>query len=156
VGKKDTIKIVRMRSIHKSAAEMRGHPVTAYRQLLLRLIHDAHGHIDAKELYRRAIGKGQDISLATVYRNLHLFKELGLVNERRLGQAQCYYEVKRATQHHHLVCQGCGKIIDFVSPLIGKLVDKVQREHNFNVTKTELYFEGYCEECKGETDAIDV
>jgi Fur family ferric uptake transcriptional regulator len=156
MGKKDTIKIMRMRSIRKSATEMRGYPVTTHRQLLLRLIHDVRGHIDAKELYRRAIGEDQSISLATVYRNLHLFKELGLVNERRLGQAQCYYEIKQTPEHHHLVCRGCGKIVDFASPLIGKLVDKVQREHSFNVTKIELYLEGYCERCKEKTGVIGV
>lgn len=139
---------MRIRTIRKQPLEIKYHPVTAQRRLLLKLIRDAQVHIDAKELYRRAIGKDQSISLGTVYRNLHLFKELGLVNERRLGQAQCYYEIKQTPEHHHLVCQCCGKIVDFESPLIGKLVDKVQHENGFNVTKVELYLEGYCAECE--------
>jgi len=137
-----------MRTIRNLPTEIKGHPVTAQRQLLLKLIRDARVHIDAKELYQRAIGKDQSISLGTVYRNLHLFKELGLVNERRLGQAQCYYEINQTPEHHHLVCRGCGKIVDFESPLIPKLVDKVQQQHGFNVTKVELYLEGYCPECE--------
>jgi len=137
-----------MRTIRNLPTEIKGHPITDQRQLLLKLIRDARVHIDAKELYQRAIGKGQSISLGTVYRNLHLFKELGLVNERRLGQAQCYYEINQTPEHHHLVCRGCGKIVDFESPLIPKLVDKVQQQHGFNVTKVELYLEGYCPECE--------
>ena len=127
---------------------IQGHPLTPQRRLLLELIRKADGHIDAKELYRRASSKEESISPATVYRTLNLFKRLGLVDERRLGKVRCYYEIKQPVEHQHLVCQGCGKIIEFESPLIRKLVEKVQREHGFNVTKAELYFEGYCPECE--------
>lgn len=142
---------MRMRNIRNLPIEMKGHPVTAQRQLLLKLIRDARGHIDAKELYQRASSMNESISLATVYRSLRLFKEWDLVDEGRLGQVRCYYEVKQTPEHQHLVCQGCGKIIEFESPLIRKLVDKVQSEHSFRVTKVELYLEGYCERCKEKT-----
>ena len=129
---------------------IQGHPLTLQRRLLLELIRKADGHIDAKELYRRASSKEESISPATVYRTLNLFKRLGLVDERRLGKVRCYYEIKQPLEHQHLVCQGCGKVIEFESPLIRKLVEKVQREHGFNVTKAELYLEGYCPECEEE------
>jgi Fur family ferric uptake transcriptional regulator len=134
---------------------MKGHHVTAQRQLLLQLIHDACGHIDARELHRRAARLHESISLATVYRSLHFFTELGLVNERRLGQVRCYYQIKQTPEHQYLVCRGCGKIVDFESPLIRKLVDKVQHNHRFIVTKAELYLEGYCEQCKEKTIPTD-
>ena len=140
-----------MRSIRNLGYKMKGHPVTAQRQLLLQLIRDAHGHVGAKELYQRASSTYESISLATVYRSLRLFKELDLVDERRLGQVRCYYEIKQTPEHQHLVCQGCGKVIEFESPLIRKLVDNVQSEHNFRITKAELYLEGYCEQCKEKT-----
>jgi Fur family ferric uptake transcriptional regulator len=139
---------MRMRNICNTFPDMYGHPVTAQRALLLNLIRDANGHIDAKELYRRASHKDESISLATVYRSLRLFRELGLVDERRLGQMRCYYEIKQSAEHQHLVCQGCGRVIDFESPLIRKLVDGVQREFDFNVTRAELCLEGYCQQCK--------
>ena len=137
-----------MRTIRNTRNEIEGHPLTAQRWLLLNLIRHAGGHIDAKELYRRANSQDESISLATVYRGLRLFKELGLVEERRLGQACCYYEIKHSVEHQHLVCRGCGKVIEFDSPLIRKLVDKVQRQRGFDVTKTELYLEGYCQQCR--------
>jgi Fe2+ or Zn2+ uptake regulation protein len=112
------------------------------------VLRKAEGHIDAKELYRRASARDESISPATVYRNLNLFKQLGLVDERRLGKVRCYYEIKQSAEHQHLVCQGCGKIIEFKSPLVRKLVQTVQKEHGFNVTKAELYLEGYCRQCR--------
>lgn len=114
----------------------------------MELLREAKGHVDAKELYRRASTKDKSISPATVYRSLNLFKQLGLVDERRLGKVGCYYEIKRSPEHQHLVCRGCGKVIEFESPLIRKLVETVRAEHGFNVTKAELYLEGYCSECE--------
>jgi Fur family ferric uptake transcriptional regulator len=123
-------------------------PDTSQRRLLLSIMQEAERHLDAKELYRRASERDDSISLATVYRNLHLFKERGLINERHLGQARCYYEMKRLGEHQHLVCESCGQVIEFESPLIRKLVAEVQRKNNFSVTKVELYLEGYCHKCK--------
>ncbi len=127
---------------------IQGHPLTAQRRLLLELLRDAEGHIDAKALYRRASAKDESISPATVYRTLNLFKELGLVDEMRLGRVRCYYEIKQSQGHQHLVCQGCGRVIEFQNPHFKKLINAVQREHGFNVKKAELYLEGYCPNCE--------
>lgn len=128
--------------------KMKPRPITPQRKLLLSIIKDAEMYLDAKELYRRASERDGSISLATVYRNLHLFKEQGLINERHLGQARCYYEMKRLGEHQHLVCEACGQVTEFDSPLIRNLVAQVERKNNFSVTKVELYLEGYCHKCK--------
>ena len=135
---------------------IQGHPLTNQRRLLLELLRDAEGHIDAKELYRRASARDESISPATVYRSLNLFKELALVDEMRLGKIRCYYEIKQSPEHQHLVCRGCGKVIEFQNPLIGKLIEAVQRGHGFNVTKAELYLEGYCPECEEREKTRDL
>jgi Fe2+ or Zn2+ uptake regulation protein len=127
---------------------IQGHPLTNQRQLLLELLRDAEGHVDAKELYRRASARNDSISPATVYRTLNLFKELELVDEMRLGKIRCCYEVKQSPEHQHLVCRVCGKVMEFQSPHLQRLVKAVRREHGFRVTKAELYLEGYCPECE--------
>jgi len=136
-----------MRNIRNRSNEIKGHLLTIQRRLLLDLVRHASGHIDAKELYRRASSQDKSISLATVYRSLHLFKDLGLVEERHLGRLRCCYEIKRSVEHQHLVCRGCGKVIEFETPLVQELVNKVQREHRFDVTRAELCLEGYCRQC---------
>ena len=127
---------------------MKATPVTPQRRLLLSIMREAGRHLDAKEVYRRASERDPNISLATVYRNLRVFEKQGLINERHLGQARCYYEMKRSGEHQHLVCEACGQVIEFESPLIRKLVAEVQRKNNFSVTKVELYLEGHCHKCK--------
>lgn len=106
--------------------------------------------MDAKELYQRAIEKDPHISLATVYRNLRLFTELGLVDEMHLDEARCFYELRHSTNHYHLVCKSCGRVTEFESTAVTKLVDKVQRDSDFDVIRAVLYLEGYCRKCKGK------
>jgi Fe2+ or Zn2+ uptake regulation protein len=132
----------------KEAKTIHGHSMTAQRRLLLELLRDAEGHIDAKELYRRASAEDESISPATVYRSLNLFKELGLIDEIRLGGIRCYYEIKQSPEHQHLVCRGCGKVMEFQNPYFQELINAVQQEHAFKVTKAELYLEGYCPACE--------
>ena len=133
--------------------EMSDRPLTAQRRLLLDILREAKGHLDARELYQRATRKDQNISLATVYRNLRLFEEVGLVDERRLDNVHCYYELKRSTEHYHLVCRVCGRVLEFESPMVSELVDEVQRNGDFYVSRAVLYMEGYCRECKGKKQA---
>jgi Fe2+ or Zn2+ uptake regulation protein len=135
-------------------SEMQGRPQTRQRNLLLKIIRETNGHIDAKELFRLAVEKDDNISTATVYRSLHLFKELGLVDETRLGQARCSYEIKHAKAHQHLACSKCGKMVDFDCPL-SEMIDKVKREQGFTVTKAELFLEGYCPKCTADKKGKD-
>jgi Fur family ferric uptake transcriptional regulator len=138
-----------MRLNLNNADTSKGHLLTSQRRLLLELFQEADRHIDAKELYRRASARDQSISPATVYRSINLFKQLGLIDERRLGgKVCCYYEIKHSPEHQHLVCQGCGKVIEFESPLVRELINTVQKKYSFKATKAELYLEGCCQECE--------
>jgi Fur family ferric uptake transcriptional regulator len=128
--------------------QMQGHFLTSQRRLLLDLLRNTKEHIDAKELFQRASTRDESIGPATVYRSLKLFKQLGLIDERRLGKVCCCYEIKRSPEHQHLVCQGCGRVMEFQTPYFQKLVDEVQQEHGFKITRAELCLEGYCEHCE--------
>ncbi len=136
-----------MRSNRNPELAIRDRPVTAQRRLLLDLLREADGHLDAKDLYRRAIERDRQISLATVYRNLRLFKELGLVGEIRLDDVHCYYEIKRPSEHYHLVCTACGRVIEVESPLVARLVAEVKHNCGFHAERAVLHFEGHCVDC---------
>ena len=140
--------MMKKESSNNQTIPMQGHFLTAQRRLLLELIRNAEGHIDAKELYQRARAREGSIGPATVYRSLSLFKQLGLVDGRKLGKVCCCYEIKKSSEHQHLVCQRCGKVIEFQNPHFQKLIKAVQREHGFKITRAELCLEGYCPECE--------
>ena len=137
-----------MKTILKYFDKVSGRSVTNQRRLLLELIRSAQGHLDADELFLQAKKHKPRISLATVYRNLKLFKELGFIAESDLGETHSHYEIKGAVEHHHLVCLSCGLIIEFDSPLIAAAKTRIQKENGFDVVSSKVKMEGYCPECK--------
>ena len=124
---------------------------TKHRQLILDVLREADGHLGAKDIFRKALERDAGISLATVYRNLQLFEELGIVDGKRLDKTRCWYELKRSGEHCDVVCTACGRVIEFESPSIEKLVREVEARSDFTVTKAVLYLEGYCRKCGEET-----
>jgi Fur family transcriptional regulator, ferric uptake regulator len=130
------------------------HLKTRQRQMILELIQQAGGHIDAGELYRQVVEKGIPVSRATMYRSLNLFNKLGLIDQKRFGKPQCYYELKHSPEHQHLVCSQCGKVIEFTCPL-SEMLEKVKAENGFTVTRAEVYLEGLCSECEDKTGKLN-
>ena len=114
----------------------------------MELIRQGEGHLDADELYRRARERQPRLSLSTVYRALQKFKELGLIDEVHFDEAHHHYEVKPAAEHHHLVCLGCGRVIEFNHPLSRYLKRNVPEAKNFDIAETEVRITGYCSECR--------
>ena len=79
-----------MRIIRKYTPSIKDKPDTRQRRLLLDILRNTRGHMNARQLYQSAIERDPHISLATVYRTLRLFKELELINEMHLDGASIY------------------------------------------------------------------
>lgn len=126
--------------------------VTAQRTLLLELLHQSSGHLDADELYLRARRKHARISLSTVYRNLQLFKKLGLIEEHHFAEEHHHFEVKPTTEHQHLLCLNCGKIVEFACPLSQKFKKDVGRQYDFDIGGVEVRMTGLCSTCRKRSD----
>jgi len=124
--------------------------VTSQRALVLEVIRKGKGHLDADEIYRRAREKEPRLSLSTVYRNLQTLKKLGLVEEVHFDEEHHHYEVKPSTEHHHLVCLGCGRIIEFEYPLARLVKRNVVKARDFDITGSEVRMTGYCPQCRQE------
>ena len=130
------------------ALDVPGLRVTDQRALILEVIRHEDGHLDADEIYRRAREKKPRLSLSTVYRNLRTLVKLGLVEEVHFDEKHHHYEVKTATEHHHLVCLGCGSIIEFKYPLVRMLKRNVAEAKDFEITDSEVRMTGYCSKCR--------
>jgi len=130
----------------RKALNATGLRATSQRALLLEIIR--RGHLDADEIYRQAREKQPRLSLSTVYRNLQVLKKLGLVEELHFDEARHHYEVKPSPEHHHLVCLGCGRIIEFDCPLSPKMKNDIARKNDFEVTGVEIRMTGYCPKCR--------
>ncbi len=130
----------------RKALNVTGLRATSQRALILEVIR--HGHLDADEIYRQARVKQPRLSLSTVYRTLRMFKKLGLVEELHFDETHHRYEMKPSSEHQHLVCLGCGKVVEFECPLSLKMKKDIAREKGFEITGTEIRMTGYCSKCR--------
>ena len=126
-----------------------GSRLTSQRSLIFDIISRGGGHLDASEIYAEAWRKMPGISLSTVYRAIHKFKELGLVEESHLCQEHHHYEALQSGSHFHLVCLGCGAVIEFEYPLVKRIQDEVSKARRFNIVNTEVNLSGFCSRCRG-------
>ena len=131
---------------NRRALRVTGLRATSQRALILEIIR--RGHLDADEIYRQARIKQHRLSLSTVYRTLRMFKKLGLVEELHFDEAHHHYEMKPSAEHQHLVCLGCGKIMEFEYPLSPKMKKDIAREKGFEITGVEIRMTGYCSKCR--------
>jgi len=120
---------------------------TEQRELIREILQQAGKHLDADEIYQQARRRSPSISLSTVYRNLQLFKQMGLVEEHQFGSHR-YYEPAPQAKHHHLVCLGCGRVFEFKCPSTERLKSTISKEEGFRVTDAEVRLSGYCPECQ--------
>lgn len=125
-----------------------GRRLTSQRRLILEVLRESDEHLDAEALYDWVKRCDPEISLATVYRTLAVLKEMGLVEEHRLGEEHGHYEAVRDEPHYHFTCLGCGKVIEFDTPLAAQIRQELGEQEGVCITSTHLHLSGYCAQCK--------
>ncbi|MBM2834170.1 MAG: fur 1 [Candidatus Brocadiaceae bacterium] len=121
---------------------------TAERHAILDRVFENHKHFEADELLVDLRLNDMKISKATIYRTLALLVKSGLLREVIFGERHAHYEHVYGHEHHdHLVCNNCGKIIEFTEHRIEKLQDEVCKKNKFKVDSHRLQIQGLCEDC---------
>lgn len=133
----------------RDAFRMAGRRLTSQRRLILEVLQESDEHLDAEMLYDRAKARDDDIGLATVYRTLAVLKEMGLVEEHRLGEEHGHYEAVGEGPHYHFTCLGCGKVIEFDTPLVAQVQRELSDRERVSIIGTHLHLSGYCAGCRG-------
>jgi Fur family ferric uptake transcriptional regulator len=135
--------------IFRKYLERRGLKLTSERQALFDEIFEKHEHVEADELLVRLRGKHKKISRATIYRTLELLVESGVVGRLRIGEAGYRYERLHAGDHHdHLVCDQCGRVLEFFEPRIEALQEEVAGRHGFLLLSHSHQMRGICRRCR--------
>ena len=133
----------------KSTLHSQGMRLTGQRKLILQVLEDAGGHLDAEAVFERAHKRDERVSLATVYRTLELLKKMGLVDQHYTSREHLreVYEPVGADEHYHFSCIKCGKVIEFQSPMIDRARKQLAKELGINILHACACFEGYCASC---------
>ena len=89
------------------------------------------------------------MSMGTVYRNLNILIEQGLVKKREFGSTFDRFEAN-TEPHYHFICERCHRIIDLPLPVDEALNDRVQQATPFHATRHQIEFFGVCDRCRQE------
>lgn len=131
-----------------------GLKVTLPRLKILQLLETAeHHHMSAEDVYKALMEQGEDVGLATVYRVLTQFEQAGIVERHNFENNLSVFEIAREGHHDHLVCDHCGKIVEFHKAEIEAIQENVAKEHGFKLSGHSLVLYGICDapECQSSS-----
>ena len=128
-----------------------GIAVTHQRQVLYEVMQGMEGHPSPEEVYARVKKKVPSISLATVYKNIHLFVESGVLREVSLHHGSRRVEINER-EHHHLVCSRCKAITDIEAEKLSLgLPSAKELPGGFFVERYSVDVIGICAKCQGQS-----
>lgn len=120
---------------------------TRARRAVLRVLERERGRqLTAQELHRRARVIQPSIGLATVYRTLSSLAEEGVVDVVSHDRESAY-RLCSPGHHHHLICTGCGRVVEIEECDVGSLERALSRRYRFTISEHSITFRGLCERC---------
>jgi Fe2+ or Zn2+ uptake regulation protein len=129
----------------------RGFRLTVPRRAVLDVVRRITTHPTAEEVHRLAIRRAPRVSLATVYRNLRLLVDAGLLGE--LPGPRARFDANIRT-HHHFTCVRCGRIADVEAPVAEPhsraLSKRVESRTGLTITHHRIDFFGRCRKCQAQ------
>ncbi len=126
-----------------------GLKITLPRVKILQILENAASHhLSAEDVYRVLLESSEDIGLATVYRVLTQFEEAGLVVRHNFAEGHSVFELDLGTHHDHLVCVKCGRVEEFIDPVIEERQQFVAKEAGYTITDHSLNIYGICKTCQ--------
>ncbi len=129
----------------------KGYRITKQRQSIVRVfIQEQENILTAQEIYERVLKIDSRVNFSTVYRNIEILEEIGIIHRIFTGEGcGCYKLNEEKEHHHHFICKNCGKteVIDFC-PL--KEMEEQLEKKNFVPTEHSFEIFGYCDKCNAK------
>jgi Fur family peroxide stress response transcriptional regulator len=132
---------------------MRDHDyrITPQRLAILEILAVSDGHPTVEQIYDRIKVNFPTTSLATVYKNISIIKELGEVLELGFSDGSNRYDGNKPYPHPHLICVKCKKITDPDLATLKEMAEEVADETGFKILTHRLDFFGVCGDCHKKT-----
>ncbi|MGX4670295.1 peroxide-responsive transcriptional repressor PerR [Cerasibacillus sp. JNUCC 74] len=125
--------------------------ITPQRHAVLEYLLNSTIHPTADDIYKALEGKFPNMSVATVYNNLRVLREVGLVRELTYGDSSSRFDCN-TSDHYHIICNSCGKIVDFHYPSLDEVEALAEQVTGFKVSHHRMELYGVCEECQKTTE----
>ncbi|WP_404337053.1 peroxide-responsive transcriptional repressor PerR [Planococcus rifietoensis] len=124
--------------------------ITPQRHAILEFMIHSTSHPTADDIYRALEKAFPNMSVATVYNNLRVFKKAGLVKELTYGDSSSRFDFV-THDHYHMICNECGKIVDFHYPGLDEVEHLASHVTGFQVDYHRLEIYGTCRDCYNES-----
>lgn len=118
---------------------------TPQRQAILEFLLQTKSHPTAEEIYQHVKEKFPGVSLGTIYNTLNMLKEHGFILELSYGDMSSRFD-GNPNNHYHIVCLRCGRVSDYMGPLI-TMEQEVAQSSGFQILGHRLEFYGVCPAC---------
>jgi len=135
-----------------------GYRLTVPREAILNILSKTSEHLSAEEIYMAVHKTYPAIGLTTIYRTLELLVQMGFIFKFDFGDKRARFELAEGLQgkehHHHLLCTGCSKIVDYTDfvdeekELLNQTEKGLSKKYNFKITNHLIQFYGLCEKCQ--------
>ena len=136
----------------------RGLRLTVPREAVIQALSTSDEHLSAEDIYMIVHKKYPAIGLTTIYRTLDILIRMGVVLKFDFGDGRARFELTEAysqkQHHHHLICTGCSRIIDYMDflddelELIYKTEKALSEKYDFRITGHMMQFYGLCKVCR--------
>lgn len=137
-----------MRDQFKKFIRQKGLRYTTERDAILEGVMGLKGHFDPEGLLASSRHHEAGVSLASVYRTIPLLLDSGIIKQVETSEKHSKYEIAAGREHHdHMLCVGCGRVIEFYSPHLERLQDRLCREREFTGIAHTLEIRGLCRKC---------
>ena len=122
--------------------------LTQSRRAVLHVVATAAAHLQVAEVHRRALRFAPGIGLASVYRTIDLLDRLGLVKRVHVGHRHRHYAPATEDHGHHLVCNGCGRVVEFSDCQVERVAKALARRTRFVIEGHNIELYGRCPDCR--------
>ncbi len=129
----------------------RGIYVTAQRLAVLRVVGD-RPHVTAEVVLQGVRDEIGSISRQSVYDTLNTLTDLGLLRRIQPMGSPARYETRTGDNHHHLICRGCGRVVDIDCAVGERPCLTVSEAHGFDIDEAEVIYWGRCPSCRSDAD----
>jgi len=139
------------RKLFHAYLRQRGLKRTYQKDLILATFLGAEGHMSIEDIHSLVRRKDRKIGIVTVFRTMKSLGAGGIAREISLGDGRARYEHSyHHPHHHHVICDECHKVIEFVSPRLERLQDEIAGKYSFQSDRHHFQIYGVCEDCRLE------
>jgi Fur family ferric uptake transcriptional regulator len=131
------------------AFRSKGHRSGGARRAVVELLGRQDCCLTAQEIFDRLRAEGRRVGIASVYRVLEQLTRDGFVQRIDIGEGTSRFEPihEGGDHHHHLVCDGCGKVEAFADDELERALRKVEGQTGYSVAGHDVVLRGTCRGC---------